>query len=302
MLVGAFLRYIVFGAAVGISATAAADGGDSSRARAELQLSDEEGGAQAALRNQTYDLVRAGLGPDRSALTNLLVHRQQDLVTNVQTDGFLKKELTVSVFKVDALKKTKLFQIKERAEASKIRQDLGIFVATNYGCCDSTDVHIVYSLTNGHRLFFTGGEREPYIFDAFWPNTDREQRLVGVHLSGSERDAEIYKGLGNKKGCRCLLVSLASRTELLDRVVIKFGDVDASPPAVSIGWLPGAEMKVHDQTLEVWPSDRSQPSAAPTIQIALSPKEKITIPLGGDRFGAVSAPDAVKVIHLSPTK
>jgi hypothetical protein len=299
-----FFRYLVFlGVYVaGISASAAAaDRGDTSQARADLQPSDEEGGAQASLRNQTYDLVRAQLGPDRYAWTNLLVHRQQDLLTNAQMDGFMRKELTVEVFKVDGMKKIKLFQIKEHASDSKIHQDLGILVASSYGCCDSTDVHAVYSLQNGRRLFFAGGDRDPYIFHVFWPNTDRA-RLVGVHVSGSERDAEIYKGLAKEKRRRYMLVSLASRAEVFDQVAILFEDADMSPPVATIEWVPSAEMKVHNRELAIWPSKGKQPSPVPMIQITLAAGPKILIPLDSDRLGEISAPKGVTAIRLPLVK
>jgi hypothetical protein len=297
-------RHLVFLGvhAAGISAsTAAADHTDTSQARADLQPSDEEGGAQASLRNQTYDLVRAQLGPDRYAWTNLLVHRQQDLVTNVQMDGFMTKDLTVDVFKVDGVKRIRLFQIKEHASDSKIHQDLGILVASSYGCCDSTDAHAVYSLQNGKRLFFAGGDRDPYIFHVFWPNTDRA-RLVGVHVSGSERDAEIYKGRAKERSRRYMLVSLASRTEVFDQVEILFEDGDMSPPVAAIEWIPSAEMKVHDRQLAVWPSKGKQPSPVPLIQITLAAGPKILIPLDSDRFGEISAPKGVTSIRLPLVK
>ena len=296
----AFIRHLVFFAvyAAGIAATAvAADRGDTSQARADLQPSDEEGGAQASLRNQTYDLVRAQLGPDRYTWTNLLVHRQQDLVTNLQMDGFMRKELTVEVFKVDGTKRTKLFQIKEHASDSKIHQDLGILVASSYGCCDSTDAHAVYSLQNGRRLFFAGGDRDPYVFHAYWPNTDRA-RLVGVHVSGSERDVEIYKGLAKEDRCRCLMMSLASKAEVFDQVAILFDDGNMSPPVAAIEWLPSAEMKVHDRELAVWPSKGKQPSPVPLVQITLASGPKILIPLDGDRLGEISATKGVTAIRL----
>jgi hypothetical protein len=288
--------------ALGTAASAvAAVRGDTSQARADIQPSDKEGGAQASVRNQTYDLVRAQLGPDRYAWTNLLVHRQQDLVTNLQMDGFMRKELTVEVFKVDGTKKTKLFQIKEHASDSKIHQDLGILVASSYGCCDSTDAHAVYSLQNGRRLFFAGGDRDPYVFHAYWPNTDRA-RLVGVHVSGSERDAEIYKGLPKEDRRRCLLMSLASKAEAFDQVAILFDDGNMSPPVAAIEWLPSAEMKVHDRDLAVWPSKGKQPSPIPLVQITLASGLKVLIPLDGDRFGEISAPEGVTLIRLPLVK
>jgi len=151
-------------------------------------------------------------------------------------DGFMRKELTVEVFKVDGTIKTKLFRIKAHASDSKIHQDLGILVASSYGCCDSTDAHAVYSLQNGKRLFFAGGDRDPYVFHAYWPNTD-QARLVGVHVSGSERDAEIYTGLAKEDRRRCLLMSLASNAEVFDQVAILFDDGDMSPPVAAIEWL-----------------------------------------------------------------
>lgn len=48
-------RHLVFLGASAVAISANAAGGDTSQARADLQLSDEEGGAQASLRNQTYD-------------------------------------------------------------------------------------------------------------------------------------------------------------------------------------------------------------------------------------------------------
>jgi hypothetical protein len=293
-----FLGVCVAGIPAG---AAAADRGDTSQARADLQPSDDEGGAQASLRNQTYDLVRAQLSPDRYAWTNLLVHRQQDLVMNLQIDGFMRKELTVEVFKVQDTKKTKLFQIKEHASDSKIQENLGILVASSYGCCDSTDAHAVYSLQNGRRLFFAGGDRDPYVFHAYWPNTDRA-RLVGVHVSGSERDTEIYKGLPKEDKRRCLLISLASKAEVFDQVAILFDDGYMSPPVSAIEWLPSAEMKVHNRELAVWPSKGRQPSPVPMDQITLASDSKILIPLDGDRLGEISAPKEVTAIHLRLVK
>jgi len=216
-------------------------------------------------------------------------------------DGFMRKELTVEVFKVDGTIKTKLFRIKAHASDSKIHQDLGILVASSYGCCDSTDAHAVYSLQNGKRLFFAGGDRDPYVFHAYWPNTDRA-RLVGVHVSGSERDAEIYKGLVKIGRRRCLLMSLASKAEVFDQVAILFDDGDRSPPVATIEWLPSAEMKVHDRELAVWPSKGKKPSPVPMVQIMLASGPKILIPLDGDRIGEISAPKGVTAIHLPLVK
>lgn len=299
-----FIGYLILLGVTAVSSSAsagAADHGDTSQARATLQPSEEEGGAQASLRNQTYDLVRAQLGPERYAWTNLLVHRQQDIVTNVQMDGLLKKELTIDVFKVEGTSKSRLFQIKEHASDSRIDQHLGIVVASSYGCCDSTDVHSVYSLQNGKRLFFAGGARDPYIFHVYWPNTERA-RLVGVHVSGSERDAEIYEGAAKDLKRAALLVSLASKAELFDQAAILFEHGDLSPAIAAIEWISSAEMKVHDRELAVWPSKTKSISSVPRIQVTLATGRKIVIPLDGDRLGEISVPEGVTVIRLPSVK
>jgi len=297
---GRFVRpAAVLGACLAATPVNAVGGpGDTSQARADLQQSGEEGGAQASLRNQTYDLIRAQLGPDRFAWTNLLVHRQQEVVKNVQMDGFLKKELMVEVFEVEGTKKHKLFEFKEPASDSSIREDLGVLVASSYGCCDSTDAHAVYSLKNGKRLFFAGGDKSPYILHVFWPNTDRAY-LVGVHVSGSDRDDEVYRGLAEKKGRRRMLVSMASKTAVTDQVAILFDDGDMSPPVEAVEWLAGKRMKVFDRQLEVWPAKGDQPAPVPSIQIRLTGGRNVLIPLDGDHFGRISAPEGATVVRPS---
>ena len=60
-------------------------------ARAEILPSGTSTeGAQARIRNQTYDLVSVPV--TGGGLENLLVHRQQDLVQDTQMDGFERQE------------------------------------------------------------------------------------------------------------------------------------------------------------------------------------------------------------------
>ncbi|MDB4981317.1 MAG: hypothetical protein JWM82_2069 [Myxococcales bacterium] len=215
-------------------------------------------------------------------------------------DGFLSEELAVEVFKVEGVKKTTLFHFKEHASQSSIREDVGIFVASSYGCCDSTDTHAIYSLKNGRRLFFAGGDRAPYVLDVSWPNTDRA-RLVGVHVAGSSRDPEVYKGVAADERHGRILVSLASTAGLFEALALLFDSaISDTPRVIAVDWAVSTDMKVYERQLEVWPPKKGQKPAIPVVQIALSSGQKISIPLDGDRFGNVSKPDGVQVIRLAP--
>lgn len=272
--------------------------GERSQARADVLPTGGRRGVDVRIRNQTYDVVSGKLGPDRYAWTNLLVHRQQDLVLNVEMDGFLEKELSVEVFQIGGAKRQKMFVFKEPASQSAIREDLGIIVATTLGCCNATVAHAVHSLESGKRLFFAGGRTSPYIFKASWPNTDRA-RLVGIHVSGSERDDEIYEALPSAKRQRRILVSLASATKVLDQVAMLFGESDGLASVEGVEWVAGQDMKVFERQLEVWPPKPGQSVPTPAIRIWVAGGRAILVPLDGDHLGKVTVPDGVTALHLS---
>ncbi len=250
-------------------------------ARAEIQpagIATE--GAQASIRNQTYDLVSVPV--TGGGWENLLVHRQQDLVRNTQLEGFERKEFAAAVWQVRGTQKRLRFRVKEEASASRIDAGHGLLVASSFGCCDATDAHAVYSLGSGRRLFFAGGDAEPYIFPLVWVNRFRAQ-FVGVHVSGSDRDEEIYdKSVPGTK--RRLLVSLASQTELTDQLEISIEDGDYSPPLESVEWFRTEPARGDKHEFELWPPKGSSRPVVPEIVIKTAAGARIGLPLDGDHF------------------
>lgn len=251
-------------------------------ARAEIQPSGiSTEGAQVRVRNQTYDLVSVPV--TGGGLEDLLVHRQQDLVRNTQLEGFEQKELAAEVWQVHGVVKKFRFRLKEKASASTIDERNGLLVASSFGCCDATDAHAVYSLGSGRRLFFAGGDVEPYVFPLVWENRFRAQ-FVGVHVSGSDRDKEIYDKSPLPGRKRRVLVSLASQAELTDQLQISFDDGDYSPPLESVGWFRTEPAKGDKHEFHLWPPKDSSPPPLPQIVIKTASGDKIEIPIEGDHF------------------
>ena len=232
-----FIRHLVF-FAVYMAGTAvsavAADRGDTSQARADLQPSGEEGGAQASLRNQAYDLVRAQLGPDRYAWTNLLVHRQQDLVINLQMDGFIRKELTSRCLQGRWYEKDEALPDQGARFRQQDPSGLGnsrgkqLRLPRFDGCARG-----VQPPKREASVLYRRRSRSVYL-SRLLAKHGSGQAQYGVHVSGSERDVEIYKGPAKEDRRRCLLVSLASKVEVFDQVAILFDDGDMSPPVAAI--------------------------------------------------------------------
>lgn len=268
-----------------------------SEARAAIEPSKaSETGIQANLRNQTYDLVRIGASDGKSMI--VLVHRQQDLVRSVDVEGFLRKSLAVAVWRVDGRKRKLLFRLKEDAEASHIDEGAALLYTSVYGCCGATDTHTVYSLENGRRLFFAGGEREPYVLGLVRTHPHRLQ-YVAVHVSGSARDRDIYGGTTTAPNPRRIMVSLAAVTGETDRLVLSYDDELQASPVEEVRWKQSADGQIHGKSQVL--SQPVGPSTRPILVIAIRNHKPIEIPIEGDHFllEDISKPAGMDVVRVS---
>jgi hypothetical protein len=268
----------------------------SATSTAEAQVTVSEFGPRATLRNQNYDFVT--LANHDGSWTHLLVHRQQDIVRDTGLEGYVRQELSAEVWEVTGATKKSRFRLRETASSSSI--DQGLLIANNFGCCDSSDTHAVYSLWSGKRLFFAGGDRDPYVLRAVWPNQPRE-RLVGVHVSGSSRDAEIYPNDKRDRAPARMMITLADRDEPLDRIVIRLPGDRESRRLRTVGWS-GEPKDGASRILQVWPPKVGQPPVAPRISLELTTGETIELPIEDKQFALnrASAPTGAKIDRIAP--
>jgi hypothetical protein len=265
-------------------------------ARATAGVSRDD--TELHLRNQVYDFVTIPLG---DVLHTLLVHRQQETVQGVGLEGFRKEQLSVEVWNLGGPTKQLRFRLQETASDSALDQRHSLLIATQYGCCDATNTHAVHSLHSGQRLFFTGGWRHaPHVLGASWPD-QRRHMLVGVHVSGSARDEEIYRDVPpdmRERRARRLLVTVTDGRQATDRLVILLGKIDQNYVSAVV-WALERPDGYGNRELLIGPPDGKPPPTSPRIRITLS-SGKIELPVEGMRVVLKNAvlPPTARIARL----
>jgi hypothetical protein len=170
--------------------------------------------------NRTYDVV-PGSRPQELLLLDQTVETE-----GTPSSGSSLSRVALKVSSVSKAGTSPSFTIEDRGTAASRSDDNVLFIVSDFGCCGSNDTHAVYSLKNGRRLFFAGGQNAP---DILTLQVGAESRYyVGVHSTGSHRDAEVYGNLVVKREA-AVLITLASPTDTKDALLMTFDRPQSAP-------------------------------------------------------------------------
>jgi hypothetical protein len=240
-------------------------------ARFETDFVPPSTGADAAQRGDIYQLVK---------IEETHVNKEGPGSDGDRVSGKVK----ATVYPLDKTGKgAAKFTIEAEGDESKV--DGAYLTITRWGCCALNSTDAVYSLESGKYLFNS---------TSFGPNhewTDLTsknfERILAYHMAPTEMDDVVLKGAPNA----AIVIAYASTTEPLQRFLVtvpkELLDSDDGP----LNWDPKLEVsnKVQPKpSNHIW-SDSTDMDAAKvftniTVQMSLTPKYKITIPLVGDKL------------------
>ena len=175
------------------------------------------------------------------------------------------------------------FSIEAEGDESKV--DGAYLTVTRWGCCALNATDAVYSLESGKYLFNStayGPTRQ-------WTDlTSKDfERILAYHVAPTEMDDVVLKGAPNA----AIVIAYVTPTEPLQRVLVtapkELLDSDDGP----LNWDPKLEVsnKANPKPSDhIWSDSLDKDPAKiftnVTVQMTLTPKFKITIPLNGDKL------------------
>jgi hypothetical protein len=212
-------------------------------------------------------------------------------------EGYSLQNVVLRAFEVTKSTKKEQFTIHGKGESARKLGGLPFFVVSELGLSHSNNTHSVYSLVNGSRLFFAGGGPDILRLD-----TGTGYYVVGVHASGSARDAEVYQRPA-KEIEGALLVTYASLSAPLDAVRVTLGPHSTPVPRVtSIRW--GKAPGVSEDGRIMAASEKRLMGDPAVVEIAVADVGKIAIPIRNGRLdeSAATVPGGVHIEHASVAK
>jgi hypothetical protein len=247
--------------------------------------------------NRTFDVVGVP-SPDGAGRT-LVLDVTVETEESPPIEGYSLNNVKLRAFEVTNVTKKELFRIQGKGEAAHKIDGLPLFVVSDWGCCSANTTHAIYSLVTGNRLFFAGGGRDPDMLEL---STGTEHYLVGVHASGSARDAEIYQR-PVKRMERSLLVTYASLSAPLDAVRVTLGaGANSEVRIASMRWSRASG--VSEDGLHMTASEKRLTGQPAAVEIVIASFGTITIPIRNGRLDESTAkfPGGVHIEHLPVAK
>jgi hypothetical protein len=216
--------------------------------------------------NQTYEVVGS------STVGSLLLLDQLIETERTAASGYSLARITVKASTISATGTKVVFTIKDRGSTTSRSADDRLLLASDLGCCGANDTHVAYSLENGKRLFFTGGQSSPEVLTLDYM---RDRYYVGVHTSGSHRDSDVYGQLIAPRE-KAMLITVASPIKIRDVVLLTFDSAKQEHlKSPSVRWTQAGD---NPHWLQV---AGDQPA---TLEVSVSSSIVVQIPIKGGQF------------------
>jgi hypothetical protein len=269
-------------------------------ARAQSSVEVEVGADTTRIHkvNRTFDVVSvpAPNGGGRTLVLEMTVETEE----SPPVEGYSLQNVVLRAFEVTKSTKKEQFTIHGKGESARKLGGLPFFVVSELGLSHSNNTHSVYSLVNGSRLFFAGGGPDILRLDTETGWTG--YYVVGVHASGSARDAEVYQRPAKEMEAS-LLVTYASLSAPLDAVRVTLGAHSTRVPRVtSIRW--GKAPGVSEDGRIMAASEKRLMGDPAVVEIAVVGVGRIAIPIRNGRLdeSAATVPGGVHIEHASVAK
>ena len=230
--------------------------------------------------------------------TRVVLQLVVDTTQRDDTEGLLKDSVSATVWRMNGVKRVRLWSLTEPGDSGEIEHDQPLFIVRQPGCCGARNSFSAFSLYNGRRLFTATAERASESWATLEvPNGHDLYRYVALHAAYSATDDTF----GPRKETVGLLTYAAPDKPLARyRLVAKDeAGVDAFMGEASVRLV--ADGKPEEASyLTLWSADKHTDPAAIggfSIKLHLSEGNTVVIPVQADKLDMehASLPDGLKI-------
>ncbi len=217
--------------------------------------------------------------------TRVVLQLVVDTTQRDDTEGLLKDSVTATVWRLDGVKRVRLWSLTEPGDSGEIEHDQPLFIVRQPGCCGARNSFSAFSLYSGRRLFTATAERAAESWATLEvPNGHDLYRYVALHAAYSATDDTF----GARKETVGLLTYSAPEKPLARyRLVAKDeAGVDAFMGEASVRLVADGKPE-EARYLTLWSADKHTDPAAIggySIKLYLSEGNTVVIPIKADKL------------------